>query len=113
MFSSFFSFFFSFFFFGLANSLTSILHHQRGGTLAKLQHPPCQKSDSRKGMSTCDMRALGDGGVDNRSLCCLWEVGSEAAASLGSSGGEGRRGGEGQGERGRSGLPLSRLVHQC
>ena len=28
---------------------------------------------------------------------------------------EGREeeGGEGQGERGRSGLPLSRLVHQC
>ena len=85
VFSSVFSFFF--FFFGLANFLTSILHHRRGGTLAKLQHPPCQKSDSRKGMSTCDTRPLGDGGVGNRSLCCLWEVGSEAEASLGSSGG--------------------------
>lgn len=51
----------SFSFLGLAHFLTSMLHHRRGGTLAKPWHPPYQKSDSQKVIYTYDMRALGSG----------------------------------------------------
>lgn len=37
---------------------------QRGGTLANLWHLFCQKSDSKKGIHACDVRALGSG--------CCW-----------------------------------------